>query len=167
MTMPNPSKRYRSATEKADLSQPHQLEQAIEVLDQMEKVKFDETVELSVALGVDPKQTSQSVRGTVNLPHGSGRKVVVAVFTEKPDEAKAAVPDAIVATGRSDFPNQVNNVLGFPFIFRGALDVRARQRNSECPCSRPGGLGSWERSMKHAVTFQYFENRRLSVFARR
>ena len=57
--MPNPSKRYRSATEKADLSQPHLLEQAIEVLDQMEKVKFDETVELSVALGVDPKQTSQ------------------------------------------------------------------------------------------------------------
>ena len=42
-----------------------------------------------------------------------------------PDEAKAARPDAIVATGRSDFPNQVNNVLGFPYIFRGALDVRA------------------------------------------
>ncbi len=41
------------------------------------------------------------------------------------DDAKAARPDAIVATGRSDFPNQVNNVLGFPFIFRGALDVRA------------------------------------------
>ena len=41
------------------------------------------------------------------------------------DEARAARPDAIVATGRSDFPNQVNNVLGFPFIFRGALDVRA------------------------------------------
>ncbi|MEC8191194.1 MAG: NADP-dependent malic enzyme [Myxococcota bacterium] len=44
-----------------------------------------------------------------------------------PDEAKAAVPDAIVATGRSDYPNQVNNVLGFPFIFRGALDCRARK----------------------------------------
>ncbi len=43
------------------------------------------------------------------------------------DEAREARPDAIVATGRSDFPNQVNNVLGFPFIFRGALDVRARQ----------------------------------------
>src|SRR4051812_46364952 len=42
-----------------------------------------------------------------------------------PPEAKAVRPDAIVATGRSDYPNQVNNVLGFPFIFRGALDVRA------------------------------------------
>jgi len=46
-------------------------------------------------------------------------------------EAKAARPDAIVATGRSDLPNQVNNVLGFPFIFRGALDVRARTINAE------------------------------------
>ena len=48
-----------------------------------------------------------------------------------PPEAKAARPDAIVATGRSDYPNQVNNVLGFPFIFRGALDVRARAINDE------------------------------------
>ena len=46
-----------------------------------------------------------------------------------PPDAKAARPDAIVATGRSDFPNQVNNVLGFPFIFRGALDVRATTIN--------------------------------------
>jgi len=46
-------------------------------------------------------------------------------------DAKKAVPDAIVATGRSDFPNQVNNVLGFPFIFRGALDVRASTINQE------------------------------------
>jgi malate dehydrogenase (oxaloacetate-decarboxylating)(NADP+) len=48
-----------------------------------------------------------------------------------PDEAKAARPDAIIATGRSDFPNQVNNVLGFPFIFRGALDVQATGINEE------------------------------------
>ncbi len=45
--------------------------------------------------------------------------------------AKEARPDAIVATGRSDYPNQINNVLGFPFIFRGALDVRARAINEE------------------------------------
>jgi malate dehydrogenase (oxaloacetate-decarboxylating)(NADP+) len=48
-----------------------------------------------------------------------------------PEEAKTVRPDAIVATGRSDYPNQVNNVLGFPFIFRGALDVRARAINDE------------------------------------
>ena len=48
-----------------------------------------------------------------------------------PEEVHAVRPDAIVATGRSDYPNQVNNVLGFPYIFRGALDVRARRVNME------------------------------------
>ena len=48
-----------------------------------------------------------------------------------PPDAMEARPDAIIATGRSDFPNQVNNVLGFPFIFRGALDVRATAINDE------------------------------------
>ncbi|MBH1942693.1 NADP-dependent malic enzyme [Erythrobacter sp. YJ-T3-07] len=48
-----------------------------------------------------------------------------------PEDAKAVRPDAIIATGRSDYPNQVNNVLGFPFIFRGALDVRATAINEE------------------------------------
>jgi malate dehydrogenase (oxaloacetate-decarboxylating)(NADP+) len=48
-----------------------------------------------------------------------------------PDDARAVRPDAIIATGRSDFPNQVNNVLGFPFIFRGALDVQATDINEE------------------------------------
>ena len=47
------------------------------------------------------------------------------------EDARRARPDAIVATGRSDYPNQVNNVLGFPFIFRGALDVRATAINEE------------------------------------
>src|SRR4029077_17829467 len=48
-----------------------------------------------------------------------------------PEDAIAVRPEAIIATGRSDYPNQVNNVLGFPFIFRGALDVRATAINEE------------------------------------
>jgi malate dehydrogenase (oxaloacetate-decarboxylating)(NADP+) len=48
-----------------------------------------------------------------------------------PEEVAQVRPDAIMATGRSDYPNQINNVLGFPFIFRGALDVRARAINDE------------------------------------
>lgn len=63
------------------------------------------------------------------------RPIIFAMANPTPeisyDEAKKAVPDAIIATGRSDFPNQVNNVLGFPFIFRGALDVQARVINQE------------------------------------
>ncbi|MDP6933761.1 MAG: phosphate acyltransferase, partial [Myxococcota bacterium] len=63
------------------------------------------------------------------------RPIVFAMANPDPeityDDAKAAVPDAIVATGRSDYPNQVNNVLGFPFVFRGALDCRARAITKE------------------------------------
>ena len=57
-----------------------------------------------------------------------------------PEEAHAVRPDAIVATGRSDYPNQVNNVLGFPYIFRGALDVRARRVNHEMKIAAANAL---------------------------
>ena len=63
----------------------------------------------------------------------AGNPLVMALANPDPeisyDEGKAARPDVIVATGRTDYPNQVNNVLGFPYIFRGALDVRARKIN--------------------------------------
>ena len=79
-----------------------------------------------------------SVAGIVtrDMLQGMAKKPVIFALANPtpeimPDEAKHARPDAIVATGRSDFPNQVNNVLGFPFIFRGALDVRARKINEE------------------------------------
>ncbi len=62
-----------------------------------------------------------------------------------PPEAKKARPDAIVATGRSDYPNQVNNVLGFPFIFRGALDVRATGINEEMKIAAANSLASLAR----------------------
>jgi len=77
-----------------------------------------------------------SVRGAVDggmLRSMAERPIVFAMANPDPEitweEAKAARPDVIVATGRSDYPNQVNNVLGFPFIFRGALDVRATAIN--------------------------------------
>ena len=73
--------------------------------------------------------TADMVRGMAPDP------IIFALANPDPeiayDVARAARPDAIVATGRSDFPNQVNNVLGFPFIFRGALDVRATSINDE------------------------------------
>ncbi len=63
-----------------------------------------------------------------------------------PPDARAARPDAIIATGRSDFPNQVNNVLGFPFIFRGALDVRATTINEEMKIAAAHALAALARS---------------------
>lgn len=62
-----------------------------------------------------------------------------------PPEAKRARPDAIIATGRSDYPNQVNNVLGFPFIFRGALDVRATTINDEMKIAAANALAQLAR----------------------
>src|SRR6266567_8109722 len=79
-----------------------------------------------------------SVKGAITqemIRSMSSDPIVFAMANPDPeityDEAKAARPDVIIATGRSDYPNQVNNVLGFPFIFRGALDVRATAINEE------------------------------------
>ncbi|MGW8180560.1 MAG: NADP-dependent malic enzyme, partial [bacterium] len=85
----------------------------------------DVFVGLSIANSVAPKM----LRGMNDRP------IIFALANPDPEitweEAIAARPDAIMATGRSDYPNQVNNVLGFPFIFRGALDVRATAINEE------------------------------------
>lgn len=87
------SRRYNSSAESIDNAKAYELQEAIEGLSKQSKVNFDESIELSFSLGVDPKQTSQSVRGTVNLPHGSGKDVKVLVFTENPDEATSLGAD--------------------------------------------------------------------------
>lgn len=87
------SKRYTTACSKITTTEPISIELAVKSLDGFEKAKFDETVELSVSLGVDPKQSSLAVRGTVNLPHGSGKDVKVLVFTQTPEDALAAGAD--------------------------------------------------------------------------
>jgi large subunit ribosomal protein L1 len=88
-----PSKRYRSAVSAADLKKEHPLKEAVEILSKFPKAKFDETVELSFRLGVDPAQGDQMVRGTTPLPNGSGKKVRVVVFTDDPAKALAAGAD--------------------------------------------------------------------------
>lgn len=76
-----------------------------------------------------------------------------------PDEAKAVRPDAIIATGRSDFPNQVNNVLGFPFIFRGALDVQATAINEEMKIAAARAIAELARErVPEEVEAAYGEN---------
>jgi large subunit ribosomal protein L1 len=87
------SKRYRSALTAADLSKEYPLKEAVEILAKFPKAKFDETVELSFRLGVDPAQGDQMVRGTTPLPNGSGKKVRVVVFTDDPAKALAAGAD--------------------------------------------------------------------------
>ena len=91
--MEKKSKRYRSALEAADLSKDYALKDAVEILAKFPKAKFDETVELSLRLGVDATQGDQMVRGTTPLPNGSGKKVRVLVFTDDPQKAIAAGAD--------------------------------------------------------------------------
>ena len=87
------SKRYKNSLANKSASESHSISEAIEILNKFEAAKFDESVEISISLGVDPKQSSQAVRGTVNLPHGSGKEVRVLVFTDNPDEAISAGAD--------------------------------------------------------------------------
>ena len=76
------SKKYRKSMEGFSPDKSMTLTDAFQQLSSFEKVNFDETIELSCSLGVDPKQSSQGVRGTINLPHGSGKDVKVIVFTD-------------------------------------------------------------------------------------
>jgi large subunit ribosomal protein L1 len=85
-----PSKRYRKALEQVDAKKTYPLKSAVEVLAKFPKAKFNETVDLAFRLGVDPKQSDQMVRGTVPLPHGSGKTVRVLVFAKSGPAAEAA-----------------------------------------------------------------------------
>ncbi|MDT8343443.1 MAG: NADP-dependent malic enzyme [Thermohalobaculum sp.] len=82
-----------------------------------------------------------------------------------PDEATAARPDALVATGRSDYPNQVNNVLCFPFIFRGALDVGATQINEEMKIACAHAIADLARQTSSAEAAAVYRGERM-VFGR-
>lgn len=81
------SKKFRAAAEVADLSKDYTIAEAVEVLAKLPKAKFDETVEISLKLGVDPRKGDEMVRGTVMLPHGSGKSVRVIAFTAEPQAA--------------------------------------------------------------------------------
>ncbi len=85
-----PSKRYQKALEAVDAHAFYNLESAVETIGKFPKTKFNETVEASFHLGVDPRKSDQMVRGTVPLPHGSGKQVVVLVFAKPGASADAA-----------------------------------------------------------------------------
>ena len=85
-----PSKRYKKALEVVDAKKTYPLKDAVGVLAKFPKAKFNETIDLAFRLGVDPKQSDQMVRGTVPLPHGSGKTVKVLVFTRDGAAAEAA-----------------------------------------------------------------------------
>ena len=89
------SRRYLDNVNKIDLEKQHSLDEALDIIGASSNVKFDQTIDLSVNLGVDPRHADQVVRGTVSLPHGTGKNVKVLVIAkgDKADEAIAAGAD--------------------------------------------------------------------------
>ncbi|KCZ65530.1 50S ribosomal protein L1 [Hyphomonas sp. L-53-1-40] len=97
--MAKPGKRTRAIIESVDADKAYTITEAVALVKSNAKAKFDETVEIAVNLGVDPKYADQMVRGVVNLPSGTGKDVRVAVFAKdaKADEAKEAGADFVGA----------------------------------------------------------------------
>jgi large subunit ribosomal protein L1 len=97
--MAQKSKGYRAVAAKVDRQHQYPLSEAIALVRGTTRAKFDETIEIAVRLGVDPRKADQNVRGTVVLPHGTGKTVRVAVFAkgDKAREAEAAGADVVGA----------------------------------------------------------------------
>jgi len=106
--MTKPGKRYRAAREGVEPIKAYSLDEAVKLVKERAKAKFDETIEVAMNLGVDPKHSDQMVRGVCNLPNGSGRSARVAVFAKgaKADEAKSLGADVV---GAEDLVEKVNS----------------------------------------------------------
>jgi large subunit ribosomal protein L1 len=104
--MAKKGKRLRAALAEVDRNKLYPIADAVRLLKGTAKAKFDETIEVALNLGVDPRHADQMVRGTVNLPHGTGKTLRVAVFAkgDKADEARAAGADVV---GAEDLAEQI------------------------------------------------------------
>ena len=106
-------KRYKAAAKGLDRNKFYTVEEAVKLVKERAKAKFDETIEMAFNLGIDPKHADQNVRGVISLPHGTGKTVRVAVFAkgEKAEAAKKAGADLVgaddlaekVQAGQMDF----------------------------------------------------------------
>ena len=104
--MAKPGKRLRAAREPIDRIRAYPLDEAVGLLKRGATAKFDESVEIALNLGVDPRHADQMVRGTADLPHGTGKSLRVAVFArgDKAEEARAAGADLV---GAEDLAQQI------------------------------------------------------------
>jgi large subunit ribosomal protein L1 len=101
------SKRYKEAISKIDRSTQYGVEDAVKILKQVSTAKFDETIEIAMRLGVDPRHADQMVRGTVALPHGTGKTVRVLVMT-KGDNVEAALKAGADYAGLDEYVEKIN-----------------------------------------------------------
>ena len=108
--MANKGKRLRQANEGLDRTTVHGLQEAVQLIKSHANAKFDETIEISMNLGVDPRHSDQNVRGVVSLPNGTGKTLKVAVFARGPkaEEAQHAGADIV---GAEELAEQVKRVI--------------------------------------------------------
>ncbi len=107
-------KKYTDSRKLIDNLKQYDPEEAVALVKQTGKAKFDETIELSIRLGVDPRHADQQVRGTVVLPHGTGKKVRVLVFA-KGDKAKEALAAGADYVGDADLVQKIQTENWFDF----------------------------------------------------
>lgn len=105
--MGRPSKRIREIAKALDVQKTYGMKEAIDILKKCPPVKFDQTVEVSLKLGVDPRRSDQSVRGTVSLPNGTGKTIKILVFA-KGDKVKEALAAGAEYAGHEELFEKVN-----------------------------------------------------------
>ena len=101
------SKRYIELMKLVDRTKLHELDEAVDLLKQTANTKFDETVDLATKLGVDPKQADQNIRGTVSLPHGTGKSMRVVVFADGENNIRAAEEAGAETVGGEDLVERI------------------------------------------------------------
>ncbi len=160
------AKRIAQSREGIDPNKAYSLSEALTLLKDRSKVKFDETVEIAMNLGVDPRHADQMVRGVVNLPNGTGRNVRVAVFArgDKADEAKAAGADIvgaedlvdIVQKGTIDFDRCIATPDMMPLVGRlgKVLGPRGMMPNPKVGTVTPDVAAAVKASKGGAVEFR-------------
>lgn len=106
--MGRPSKRTREIAKSIDAQKAYKLEEAVDILKKCPPVKFDQTVEISLKLGVDPRKSDQNIRGTVSLPNGTGKKMKILVFAKSDDKVKEALKAGADYAGSEELLEKVN-----------------------------------------------------------
>ena len=156
----------KSAREGIDRNKLYSLDEAVELVKKGAKTKFDETVEVAMNLGVDPRHSDQMVRGVVNLPNGTGKSVRVAVFAkgDKADEAKEAGADIvgaedlveIVQSGKIDFDRCIATPDMMPLVGRlgKVLGPRGMMPNPKVGTVTPDIASAVQASKGGAVEFR-------------
>ncbi|WP_216325121.1 50S ribosomal protein L1 [Deinococcus aestuarii] len=114
--MPKHGKRYRALVDRVDRSKQYTIDEAATLVRELATAKFDETVEVHFRLGIDPRKSDQNVRGTVSLPHGTGRSVRVAVITRGDNVAAAEAAGADVVGAEDLIERIANGFLDFDAV---------------------------------------------------